>query len=54
MIMKRLKNQSLLLELEDYVLGFLAKEREQRSGRKDYLSLAELEQRVGLRDQHAR
>ena len=35
--------------LEDYILGLLAKERLERSGRKDYLSLQELERRVGLR-----
>ena len=38
------------LELfEDTILGLLAKEREQRSRRKDYLTLEELEKRVGLR-----
>jgi prevent-host-death family protein len=35
--------------LEDYILGWLAKQREQRSSRKNYLSLEELERRVGLR-----
>ena len=35
--------------LEDAILGLLAKEREQRSRRKDYLTLEELERRVGLR-----
>lgn len=35
--------------LEDDILGLLAKEREQRSKRKGYLSLEELEKRVGLR-----
>ena len=35
--------------LEDTILGLLAKEREQRSRRKDVLTLEELEKRVGLR-----
>ena len=35
--------------VEDCLLGLLAKEREQRSKRKDYLTLEELERRVGLR-----
>jgi prevent-host-death family protein len=43
------RTERVLDELEDYLLGLLAKEREQRSRRKDYLSLEELERRVGLR-----
>lgn len=35
--------------LEDTILGLLAKERDQRARRKDYLSLEQLEHRVGLR-----
>lgn len=35
--------------LEDYILGLLAKEREQRFPRKGYLTLEELERRVSLR-----
>ena len=35
--------------LEDAILGLLAKERAQRSRRKDVLSLEDLERRVGLR-----
>lgn len=42
------RTEALLDRLEDYLLGFLAKEREHRSRRKDYLSLALLERRVGL------
>ena len=35
--------------LEETILGLLAKERDQRARRKDYLTLDELERRVGLR-----
>ena len=34
---------------EDIILGLLAKQREQRRSRKPYLTLEELERRVGLR-----
>lgn len=43
------RTEATLDALEDYILGWLAKEREQRSPRKDSLSLEELERRVGLR-----
>ena len=43
------RTEEALYALEDYILGLLAKEREQRSRRKDYLTLDELERRVGLR-----
>ena len=43
------RTEEALNALEDYLLGLLAKEREQRSRRKDYLTLEELERRVGLR-----
>ena len=43
------RTEETLDALEDYLLGLLAKEREQRSPRKSYLSLEELERRVGLR-----
>ena len=43
------RTENTLDALEDYLLGLLAKEREQRSRRKDYLTLEELERRVGLR-----
>jgi len=45
------RTEEVLDQLEDYLLGLLAKEREQRSRRKDYLTLEELERRVGLRRQ---
>ena len=35
--------------LEETILGLLAKERDQRSRRKDYFTLDELERRVSLR-----
>ena len=43
------RTEEALDALEDYVLGLLAKEREQRSRPKDHLTLEELERRVGLR-----
>ena len=43
------RTEATLDRLEDYLLGLLAKEREQRSPRKAYLTLEELERRVGLR-----
>jgi prevent-host-death family protein len=43
------RTQDMLDRLEDHLLGLLAKEREQRSGRKDYLTLEELERKIGLR-----
>ena len=43
------RTQEVLEAIEDYVLGMLAKERERHSPRKSYLSLEELERRVGLR-----
>ncbi|MBI4323192.1 MAG: type II toxin-antitoxin system Phd/YefM family antitoxin [Candidatus Omnitrophica bacterium] len=43
------RTEGILDALEDSVLGLLAKEREQRSARTHYLSLEELERRVGLR-----
>lgn len=43
------RTEATLDRLEDTILGLLAKEREQRSKRKDYLSLEEFERRVGLR-----
>ena len=43
------RTEETLEALEDYILGLLAKERERRSPRKDYLTLEELERRVGLR-----
>lgn len=43
------RTEETLEALEDYILGLLAKERERRSHRKDYLTLEELERRVGLR-----
>ena len=43
------RTEALLDLLEDTILGLLAKDREQRSRRKDYLTLEELERRVGLR-----
>lgn len=43
------RTQEALEMFEDYLLGLLAKEREQRSKRKDYLTLEELERKVGLR-----
>lgn len=43
------RTETALDHLEDYLLGLLAKEREQRSHRKTYLTLEELERRVGLR-----
>lgn len=43
------RTEETLEALEDYILGLLAQERERRSHRKDYLTLEELERRVGLR-----
>jgi prevent-host-death family protein len=43
------RTEETLDALEEYILGLLAKEREQHVRRKDYLSLEELERRVGLR-----
>jgi prevent-host-death family protein len=43
------RTEGILDALEDSVLGLLAKEREQHSSRTHYLSLEELERRVGLR-----
>lgn len=43
------QTEAMLDRLEDAVLGLLAKERERRSSRKGYLTLEELERRVGLR-----
>ena len=43
------RTEEALDQIEDYILGLLAKEREQRSHRKDFLTLEELERRVGLR-----
>ena len=45
------RTEDALDAIEDYLLGLLAKEREQRSRRKDYLTLEELERRVSLRHQ---
>lgn len=41
--------EQTLETVEDYLLGLLAKEREQRTPRTRYLTLEELERRVGLR-----
>lgn len=43
------KTEETLDLLEDYLLGLLAKEREQHSPKNKLLSLEELERRVGLR-----
>ena len=43
------RTESILDTLEDTILGLLAKERERRTPRKAYLTLEELERRVGLR-----
>ncbi len=43
------RTENTLDLLEDTILGLLAKAREQRSRRKDVLTLEELEKRVGLR-----
>ncbi|MBI2884972.1 MAG: type II toxin-antitoxin system Phd/YefM family antitoxin [Candidatus Omnitrophica bacterium] len=43
------RTEATLDALEEYLLGLLAKEREQRHPVKSYLSLEELERRVGLR-----
>ena len=43
------RTEAILDLLEDTVLGLLAKEREARYRSKRYLSLEELERRVGLR-----
>ena len=43
------RTENTLDLLEDTILGLLAKEREQRSRRKNVLTLEELEKRVGLR-----
>lgn len=43
------RTQATLDQLEDYLLGLLAKDREQHAKRKDYLTLEELERNVGLR-----
>ena len=43
------RTEETLDVLEEAILGLLAKEREQRSRRKDYLTLEELERRIGLR-----
>ena len=43
------RTRETLDHFEDYLLGLLAKEREQRVPRKDYLTLEALERKVGLR-----
>ena len=43
------RTEETLNVLEEYLLGLLAKEREHRGSRKGYLTLDELERRVGLR-----
>ncbi len=43
------RTEHVLDLLEETILGLLAKEREQRSKRKDYLTLEALERKVGLR-----
>lgn len=43
------RTQETLERLEDYLLGLLAKERERHSQPTSYLTLEELEKRVGLR-----
>ena len=43
------RTQETLDRFEDCVLGLLAKEREQRFPRKDYLTLEVLERKIGLR-----
>ena len=43
------RTEHVLDLLEETILGLLAKEREQRSKRKDYLTLEALEHKVGLR-----
>ncbi len=43
------RTRETLDRFEDYLLGLLAKEREQHSKRKNFLTLEELEKRVGLR-----
>ena len=43
------RTEEALDALEDHLLGLLAKERERKSPHKGYLTLEELEQRVGLR-----
>ena len=43
------RTEEMLDTLEDYILGLMAKERERHPPRKGYLSLEELERRVGLR-----
>lgn len=43
------RTEELLETVEDLVLGVLAKARDQRSHRKSYITLEELERRVGLR-----
>ncbi len=43
------RTEALLDAVEDTLLGFLAKERDLHSPRKGYLTLEELERRVGLR-----
>lgn len=42
------RTQETLERLEEYLLGLLAKERERRSKPTSYLTLEELEKRVGL------
>ncbi|MBI4597488.1 MAG: type II toxin-antitoxin system Phd/YefM family antitoxin [Candidatus Omnitrophica bacterium] len=43
------RTEGLLDLVEDTILGLLAKERVRRARPKDYISLEELERRVGLR-----
>lgn len=43
------RTEETLNFLEDHLLGLLAKEREQRSPRRNTLTLEELERKVGLR-----
>lgn len=43
------RTQEVLETIEDSVLGMLAKERERHGSRTSYLSLEELERRVGIR-----
>ena len=43
------RTEEILDTLEDLILGLMAKERDRRPPRKGYLTLEELERRVGLR-----
>ena len=49
MSLKKYEKMEELFEwIEDYALGYLAKEREERNSKSKYLSLEEISKKIGL------